>query len=120
MARSSTGKLDDLSDALTLDIAADFTRTPGGRYREEGPFSGEEFRETVLTPRFEQAIKQGRNLIVILDGGYGYASSFLEEAFGGLARNKGKSTVARVLYFDSKEEPYLVDDVRRYIEESRA
>jgi hypothetical protein len=117
MAHSSTGKLD--SKIATLSVAKDFSPTPGGRYRRQGPNSGEEFREEVLLPRFEEAERTKTLLLIDLDGGLGYASSFLEEAFGGLARLKNStSIVLRVLRFSSTEEPYLVHDVERYIREA--
>ena len=40
----------------------------------------------ILYPKFMESIKKNEKLIVNLDGGYGYGSSFLEEAFGGLVR----------------------------------
>jgi hypothetical protein len=61
----------------------DFTEFPGGRYREDGEFSGEQFRDDVLIP----ALADHDRVVVILDGTAGYPSSFLEEAFGGLIRN---------------------------------
>ena len=101
--------------SLTIKIAEDYTKTPGGRYIIEGPFSGEDFREKLLEPKFEEAIKTNDGLLVDLDGGYGYATSFLEESFGGLAR---KTHDVRVLEIEVKsdEEPAWVDKIREYIE----
>ena len=65
-----------------IDIAADFTRYPGGRYRTDGIFSGQRFRDDYLVPR----LRAHDHVTVRLDGTMGYGSSFLEEAFGGLAR----------------------------------
>lgn len=69
-----------------LSIAKDFSAYPGPRYRRDGQFSGEEFRESVLLPKLLWAIENRRKLIVILDDVAGYGSSFLEESFGGLIR----------------------------------
>lgn len=68
-----------------INIAEQFSRTPAGRYRTDGPSSGERFREEFLLPGLEN----GGQLEISLDGAAGYPSSFLEEAFGGLVR-KGK------------------------------
>lgn len=67
-----------------LNIAANFTRFPAGRYRADGPYSGERFREDFLIP----ALKQNGKVAILLDGTMGYGSSFLEEVFGGLVRSK--------------------------------
>lgn len=66
---------------MRIEIAQQFSRTPAGRYRKDGPFSGEQFRDDVLVP----ALRQGA-VEVVLAGAAGYPSSFLEEAFGGLVR----------------------------------
>jgi hypothetical protein len=117
MAHSFTGKPE--SEIATLSIAKDFSPTPGGRYRRQGPNSGEQFREEVLIPKFEEAQRANKILVIDLDGGVGYASSFLEEAFGGLVRLKQSiAEVERVLRFVSNEEPYQIDDVQRYIREA--
>lgn len=71
--------------ALTLRVF-DFTRYPGPRYRRDGPYSAEQFREEHLEPRLREAIENGETLAVVLDGVSGYGSSFLEETFGGLVR----------------------------------
>src|SRR5438105_5029909 len=100
---------------LELNIAKDFTPTPGPRFIKEGKFSGEQFRETILKPRFQQARQERAVLHVSLDGGYGYAPSFLEEAFGGLAREFGASAVLDSITFTSDEEPLLILDIAGYI-----
>ena len=40
---------------MILNICKEFSETPGARYKNEGDFSGEEFRETLLLPRFLDA-----------------------------------------------------------------
>jgi hypothetical protein len=72
---------------------SDFTRTPGARYRADGPFSGQEYREDHLVPAYERAVAQGVRVHIGLDGVDGHPPSFLEEAFGGLARVYGADAV---------------------------
>ena len=97
-----------------IDIAKDFSPAPGLRNKESGPFSGEEFREKFLEPLFTDGIPEEK-VTINFDGGYGYAGSFLEEAFGGLVRKLEKN-VADCFVFKSDEEPLLVDRVKRYME----
>lgn len=70
-----------LPDPFLISIAKNFSATPYGRYREDGPESGEVFREEHLLP----AIKQGQ-VELDIDGVDGLPSSFWEEALGGLVR----------------------------------
>ena len=65
-----------------LGVAKDFARYPAGRYRIDGPYNGERFREDFLKPMLIND-----SVEVNLDGTRGYGSSFLEEAFGGLIRS---------------------------------
>lgn len=102
---------------MKLDIAKDYTKTPGGRYKKEGKYSGEEFRENYLKNQYETCKKTGEELTVVLDGGYGYGSSFLEEAFGGLARIVKDPDVLKIKII-SNEEPRLIDDIRKYMEDA--
>lgn len=104
---------------MVLKVAEEFSRTPGPRFDTEGPNSAENFRTTLLKPKFEEAEKSGQKLLVDLDGGFGYATSFLEEAFGGLARIYSPEKVEKVLDFKSDDEYYLPDDIRRYIREAK-
>lgn len=70
----------------TIDVGVAFSRFPAGRFRSDGPHSGERFRDELLVA----ALRAGA-VTVLLDGAIGYGSSFLEEAFGGLVRCAGLS-----------------------------
>lgn len=69
-------------ETVRVNVAKQFTKLPGLRYIRLGRFSGEEFRQTFLIG----PLRQGKAVIVELDGVRGYGSSFLEEAFGGTVR----------------------------------
>jgi hypothetical protein len=69
-------------ESKVISIAKDFSPSPAGRYREDGPFPGEAFRDDFLIP----ALRHHDIVLVDLDGASGFGSSFLEEAFGGLIR----------------------------------
>ncbi len=100
---------------ITINIANDFTDTPGPRYKTDGNYSGEEFREELLEPKFLRAKENNEKLMIDFDGGYGYLISFLEEAFGGLARIYGSDSVLETLEFKSDEEEALITKVKSYI-----
>ena len=68
---------------MLISIAKNFSRVPAGRFREDGPTSGQQFRDDILIP----ALRKDDVVEVDLDGVEGYGSSFLEEAFGGLVRS---------------------------------
>ena len=102
----------------TINIAKVFTKYPGPRYSAQGESSGEEFREKYLKPAFERVLGTDEYIVVQLDGvSYGYPTSFLEEAFGGLAREFGQKPVLDKLRFESASEPLLENEIRIYIEE---
>lgn len=101
---------------IELNIAKIFSKYPGPRFKKEGNFSGEEFREEILEKMFEECIKSESILLINLDGGAGYGTSFLEEAFGGLTRKYNDSQfVLDRLEFKTQEEPYLEEDIKEYI-----
>lgn len=100
---------------MKINIANDFTDTPGTRYRSQSEYSAEEFREELLEPKFLEAKKNNEKLMIDFDGGYGYFNSFLEEAFGGLARIYGSDSVLETLEFESDEEESLIPKVKSYI-----
>ena len=102
---------------ITINIANGYTKTPGGRFKSEGDFSGEDFRDSILIPKYLEAVKQNQLLCINLDGGYGYGSSFLEEAFGGLVRKINKVDIS-VINIISDEEPQLKLDIMKYLKDA--
>ena len=98
-----------------ISVASEFSVYPGGRTPDDGPYSGEEFRDNFLIPY----LKDGKHVCVSLDGTRGYGSSFLEEAFGGLVRRGfSQEELHRLLSFESAR-PGLIKEIWNYIEEAR-
>ena len=100
---------------IKICISKDYSETLGARYRSEGEYSGEDFRDGFLENMFLSALENRQQIEINLDGGYGNPVSFLEEAFGGLARKYGTEKVLSVLCFVSNDEPGQVDEVLSYI-----
>lgn len=82
----------------------DFSEYPGPRYNSQGPDSGELFYVDKLNPLFSECVQNGDTLSVNLDGTAGFASSFLDEAFGQLTYDFGAELVLKIL-FQSDDEP---------------
>lgn len=99
-------------DIITKRVL-DFSDRPGPRYREQGKDSGEEFYINWLKNWFDEAIRNGKHLKVILDGPDGYLSSFLDEAFGRLVYDYGKEKVDSTLIVISKQEPVWIDKLNK-------
>lgn len=102
----------------TIVVGTDFSDTPGGRYRDDGPFSGQRFREEFLIP----ALKNNEKVVVDISGVEGYGSSFLEEVFGGLVRSNAftKEELAAKLTCVASDESkscYL-DRISAYMDEA--
>ncbi len=92
----------------------DFSKFPGPRFSELGDFSGEDFRDNHLIPALEKD-----DVEVNLDGVFGYGSSFLEEAFGGLVRKKVDTR--RVLNLKENlvcNDKSIISEVKFYIDEA--
>lgn len=87
----------------TLNIGADFSPDPAGRFLTDGDGNGESFRETSLKPMIE-SLDSGEKLKIIIDDGVeGYGSSFLNESFGGMVKygyiqNQDMLDVIEIIY----------------------
>lgn len=101
-----------------IKIADDFSVAPGGRYRHEGDFSGEEFRESILEPSYIECVKNGEKLTIDMDGCFGFAPSFLEESFGGLARDMNSTDILKNIVIIHNDEPGLLERIRMYVEKA--
>ena len=81
----------ELQTWFTINIAKDFSPYPAGRYRSEGPSSGQAFLEDHLKPKLSKAMQEHAVLEVDLTGVEGFPSSFVSGSFGKLAYELGKS-----------------------------
>jgi hypothetical protein len=95
-------------DELKIVIAEDFGLTPGGRWRNLGPYSGQAFYEDLLKPSFDKAVEAGVKLHVYLDGARSYPYSFLDQSFGQLARESGLESVKKVVVFHAVEKEWVI------------
>lgn len=102
---------------ITINIKEDFSPTTGFRTYEDGPKSGLEFYETLLKEKFENAIRTNDKLKIILDGGEGYTSSFLNEAFRLLGKEFGPDLVWNNLILVSDEWPKYINKIKESIYE---
>ncbi|WP_255504939.1 STAS-like domain-containing protein [Novosphingobium sp. EMRT-2] len=92
-----------MTDVMTISIANDFSPFPAGRKRNDGPFTGEAFREDVLRPK----LTRGVSIVLDIDGVEGLPSSFLEEVFGGLVREGFDLAVLKNLVRFQHSDPEL-------------
>lgn len=103
-------------DILKINIKNDFSDSPGARYREDGPHSGQEFFEDLLKPKFDEARAKKTKLEINLDGVWGYPSSFVSGAFGKLSLEYTPSVVLQTLVFVSNESETRKDRIIAEIE----
>ncbi|MDP1559249.1 MAG: STAS-like domain-containing protein [Nitrosomonas sp.] len=97
-----------------INIQRDFSRYPAGRYRSDGPYNGERFRDDFLIPALNN---KADNIRIELDGVRGYNSSFLDEAFGGLV-NCGfpvKELLERLQFIS--QDKSLIEEIKGYIKD---
>lgn len=100
---------------MKIVISKEYTKIPGGRFENEGEFSGENFRKTILKPKYVESLSKREKLMIDMDGCYGFASSFLEEAFGGLARELKNISIMNNISIISNDEPDLSERIARYV-----
>lgn len=105
-------------DNIYISIVKDYTDTPGGRYIKDGKYSGEDFRTSLLLPKYNEAINSNVKLVINMDGCFGFPSSFIEEAFGGLARELRNKSILDNIDIISNDQPSLANDITKIVEES--
>lgn len=106
-------------DTQTVYVAKEFTPYPSGRYRDDGKYSGEVFRDDVLLTK----IKEHDKIRVCIDDVGTLPSSFWEETWGGMVR-MGMSVEEIEKKFDVyTTESELIEYVelfRKFIREARS
>ena len=97
-----------------INVANDFAILPAGRYKTDGSYTGEHFRELL-----ENSLNQSNDIIQIdFDGVLGAGSSFLDESFAGLIRNKiiSKQDFGQRIRIVSTQNPDIAEKIMRYIQ----
>ena len=105
-----------MNSDIYISIAKDFTKTPGGRFKNEGDFSGEEFLEKLLLPAFEKAFWDNQYIVIDLDGVMGYPSSFVDGSFGELQRIYPNIDIFKRISFVSKEDLALPLTIMEWVD----
>ena len=105
-----------------INIGKDFSDHPIGRYREDGPESGQVFREDLLIPKLE-SLEGDEKLEIILDDGVdGYGSSFLVEAFAGVVKvghlHSGELLAKLVFVYEDEDFSFFEQKIKEYIQEA--
>ncbi len=103
---------------MVVKISEDFSNTPGARYESEGPNSGEKFRKEILIPRYLESKERKERLEVNLDDCYGFATSFLEESFGGLVRALKEKNVLDNIDIISNDDVTIDELIKKYVKEA--
>lgn len=103
-----------MSSPYRYMVSKNFTRFPGGRRKQHGPHSGEEFRETVVLPLLDKY----EFVIFDLSGSAGYSSGFLDEAFGELGAILGLQEARRRISIVADDDPESVETAWRRIEDA--
>ncbi|EKO33197.1 STAS-like domain-containing protein [Leptospira santarosai] len=99
-----------------IKISKDFSDVVGHRSVSDGPNSGEEFRKKFLEPAI--ANNEIEKIEIDMDDTWGYPSSFLEEAFGGLVRLFGKEIVEMKIRIISNQDESLNSRIQSYIQKA--
>ncbi len=63
---------------ITIKVAVDFSRYPGGRFKDSSECSGEEFREKFIEPHLDK----GTEFVIDLNNLFAIPPSFLDESLG--------------------------------------
>jgi len=108
-------------EIMYINIAKEFYKRPAGREKNEGNYTGQHFREQILTRKMKEAVNQHEILIVDFEGTTMMGSSFLEESFGGLVRvDKLKSSdILKFLKIENTRES-LKATIIKYIKKASA
>lgn len=80
---------------LKFDFAKEFAKIPGPREESIGPYSGEKFRKIYLEKWFSE------NQQVEIDASgtiMAFGPSFLSEAFGKMAKEKGREVFFNIIH----------------------
>ena len=99
---------------IKISIANDFSIIPGGRFYTDGPFSAEEFTNTILIPKL---ITNSDIIELNFDNTRGFGSSFLYQLIYELKSKFNREYIENRIKFKSKDES-IIEELNEYLEKS--
>ncbi|KAA3635349.1 MAG: DUF4325 domain-containing protein [Armatimonadetes bacterium] len=101
----------DAQKAIVVEynFSKQFTRFPGGRFRRDGEHSGQQFYEDVLLKLWNE---KGERIVLNLSNVEGFATSFLDGAFGEFAAQHGEAVFYKTFDIRCDDDPTLADEIR--------
>jgi len=66
---------------IHIDVGKDFSPNVGARHYDDGIHSGQEFYDTLLKPKFQEAVDSDTFLLINFDSTSAIPSSFIDQAF---------------------------------------
>jgi hypothetical protein len=101
----------DNGNNIKYEFIKEYTKYPGGRFERLGDYSGEDFRENVL----RKILESGKTVDIDATGVItSFSPSFLDEAFGQLAKEYGIEVFTAKIKLHSKDNPDLSDKMMYY------
>ncbi len=100
-----------MKEKIIYDFAKEFTKTPGPRYESLGEFSGQRFKDEVLTKLLSEYKK------IEIDGSgitTSFSPSFLSEAFGEFVQKFGADEFFKRVRLFSKTNEKLEEKFKNY------
>ena len=106
-----------------FNIGKEFSEDPAGRHYDDGPASGEHFRENYLLFRLQELAVDEVLHIIIDDGVEAYGSSFLTEAFAGIIKfgylTKDELLSKISIGYTNEEFEFYKNRILKYIKEAK-
>ncbi len=96
---------------IKYNFIEQFTKYPGPRFIRLGKYSGEQFREEVLKPIFEN----DESIDIDGTGVLGFGPSFLDEAFSPIACKYGLEIFKEKVKFHSDNDTKLYEKMMSYV-----
>lgn len=102
----------------TINVANDFSIIPSGRQKSDGSATGQHFYE-ILVDAISK-LENSERLAINFDGVLTAGSSFLDEAFAGLIRNKvmTQKEFHKTIVIIANEHPEIKEKISKYVKDA--
>lgn len=99
-------------EVIVYKFADEYTKYPGGRFIRLGKYSGEDFRDRILKPIFEENKRIEIDATGVITS---FSPSFLDECFGQLAIEYGLDRFNETISFYAEDNHSLNEKMMFYV-----